>query len=249
MSFKSWDSYMQFSYSIRNKSRYILDEDAQSFLQGIKDTCESRVEVIEPNSKMWRAQMGHDSLPLLQDDIHVDDIFIPYPEKRMRPLPDSASEGRANPKGIPCLYVASQKETAMSEIRPWLGSIISVARFTNSKELRVIDFSRHHNDNLPFYFSEPGDAKRIEAVWTNVDKAFSQPVINSDLKSDYAPTQIIAELVKSLGYDGIAFRSSLGRGHNLALFDLNSVTFKDSSLFRVNDVQFSFESSNDERYI
>ncbi len=248
MSFKSWNSYMQFSCSVRNKSRYILDEDAKNFLQGIKDTCESRVEVIEPNSEMWRAQMGHDSLPFLQDDIHVDDIFIPYSEKRMRPLPDSASEGRANPKGIPYLYVASQKETAMSEIRPWLGSIISVARFTNSKELRVIDFSRHNNDNLPFYFSEPDEAQRIEAVWTNVDKAFSQPVTNSDQKSDYVPTQIIAELVKSLGYDGIAFRSSLGRGHNLALFDLNSVIFKDSSLFRVNDVQFSFESSNDERY-
>ncbi|MBH0001811.1 RES family NAD+ phosphorylase [Pseudoalteromonas sp. SWYJZ12] len=249
MSFDSWNSYMLFSCSVRNKSRYILDEDAQNFLQGIKDTCKSRVEVIKPNSEMWRAQMGHDRLKLLQDDVHVDDILIPYPEKRMRPLPDSASEGRANPKGIPCLYVASQKETAMSEIRPWLGSIISVARFTNSKELRVIDFSRHHTNKLPIYLSEPDEAKRIEAVWTNLDKAFSQPVTNSDQKSDYAPTQIIAELVKSLGYDGIAFRSSLGQGHNLALFDLNSVNFKDSSLFRVNDVQFSFESSNDERYI
>lgn len=249
MSFDSWNSYMQFSCSVRNKSRYILDEDAQNFLQGIKDTCKSRVEVIKPNSEVWRAQMGHDRLKLLQDDVHVDDILIPYPEKRMRPLPDSASEGRANPKGIPCLYVASQKETAMSEIRPWLGSIISVARFTNSKELRVIDFSRYHTNKLPIYLSEPDEAKRIEAVWTNLDKAFSQPVTNIDQKSDYAPTQIIAELVKSLGYDGIAFRSSLGRGHNLALFDLNSVNFKDSSLFRVNDVQFSFESSNDERYI
>lgn len=239
---------MQFSYSVRNKSRYILDGSAQSFLQGIKDTCKSRIEVIEPNSEMWRAQMGHDCLPILQDGIHVDDIFAPYSEKRMRPLPDSASEGRANPKGIPCLYVASQKETAMSEIRPWLGSSISVARFTNSKELQVIDFSKQLNVKLPFYFSEPDDAKRIEAVWTNIDKAFSQPVTNSDQKSDYAPTQIIAELIKSLGYDGIAYRSSLGRGHNLALFDLHSVIFKESSLFRVNDVQFSFESNDDERF-
>tara|TARA_Y100000588_G_C14266464_1_gene930145 strand:- start:1057 stop:1806 length:750 start_codon:yes stop_codon:yes gene_type:complete len=249
MSFKSWNSYMQFSHSVKNKSRYVLDDVAHSFLQGIRDTCESRVEVIQPNSEMWRAQMGHDLLPLMQGDIHVDDIFVPYSEKRMRPLPNSASEGRANPKGIPCLYVASRKETAMSEIRPWLGSIISVAKFTNSKELRVIDFSKRHDHILPFYFTEPDEAERIEAVWTSVDKAFSEPITNSDQKSDYAPTQIIAELVKSLDYDGIAFRSSLGQGHNLALFDLNSVTFKDSSLFRVNNVQFSFESSDDERYV
>jgi hypothetical protein len=248
MSFKSWSSYMQFSYSVRNKSRYVLDADGQSFLQGIKDTCESRVEVIKPNSEMWRAQIGHDCIPITQDDVHVDDILVPYSEKRMRPLPDSASEGRANPKGIPCLYVASEKETAMSEVRPWLGSILSVAKFTNYKELRVIDFSKNHEENLPFYFAEPDEGKIIKAVWTNIDKAFSEPVTNSDQKSDYAPTQIIAELVRSLGYDGIAFRSSLGQGHNQALFDLDSVFFKGSSLFRVNNIQFSFGSSDDERY-
>ncbi|PJE79345.1 hypothetical protein CI610_01697 [invertebrate metagenome] len=240
---------MQFSYSVKNKSRYVLDEDARNFLQGIKDTCESRVEVVQPNSEMWRAQMGHDTLPFMQYEVYVDDIFVPYSEKRMRPLPDSASEGRVNPKGIPCLYVASNKETAMSEIRPWLGSIISVARFTNTKKLRVIDFSKHHDDSLPFYFAEPDEAKKVEAVWTHIDKAFSEPVTNSDQKSDYAPTQIIAELIKSLGYDGIAFRSSLGGGHNLAIFDLNSVNFKDCKLFKVNDIQFSFENSDDERYI
>lgn len=42
------------------------------------------------------------------------------------------------------------------------------------------------------------------------------------LNSDYVPTQIIAELIKSLGYDGIAYKSSLANGHNIALFDLES---------------------------
>lgn len=41
----------------------------------------------------------------------------------MKPLSNSASEGRANPKGIPYLYVATDKETAMSEVRPSLGAI------------------------------------------------------------------------------------------------------------------------------
>ncbi|MEZ8646708.1 RES family NAD+ phosphorylase [Vibrio cyclitrophicus] len=249
MSFKSWASYRLFSQSVKNKSRYILDSDSQGFLKGIEDTCASRVEVIELNSTLWRAQMGHQTVPFIQNDIEVDDIFVPYPESRMRPLKDSATEGRANPKGIPCLYVASDKETAMSEIRPWLGSTVSVANFSNRNKLKVIDFSKHHNGRIPFYLAEPDDAKKIEAVWTHMDKAFSEPVTNSDQKSDYAPTQIIAELIKSLGYDGIAFKSSLCTGHNLALFDLDCVDFKGSNLFKVNSIDFSFENHDDERYM
>ncbi|MBH0033136.1 RES family NAD+ phosphorylase [Pseudoalteromonas sp. NZS71_1] len=249
MSFKSWTSYMQFSQSVKNKSRYVLDSDSQNFLKGIKDTCASRVEVIEPNSSLWRAQMGHKTVPFIDNDIEVDDMSVPYPESRMRPLKGSATEGRANPKGIPCLYVASDKETAMSEIRPWLGSTVSVAKFSNRNELRIIDFSKHHNGTLSFFFVEPDDAKKIEAVWTHIDKAFSEPVTNSDQKSDYAPTQIIAELIKSLGYDGIAFKSSLCTGLNLALFDLDCVDFKGSNLFKVNSINFSFENHDDERYI
>ncbi|WP_237484179.1 RES family NAD+ phosphorylase [Vibrio hippocampi] len=193
--------------------------------------------------------MGHNTVPFIQNDIEVDDMFVPYPESRMRPLEDSATEGRANPKGIPCLYVASDKETAMSEIRPWLGSTVSVANFSNRKALKVIDCSKYHNGTLPFFFAEPDDAKKIEAVWTHIDKAFSEPVANSDQKSDYAPTQIIAELIKSLSYDGIAFKSSLCTGLNLALFDLDCVDFNSSNLFKVNSINFSFKNHDDERFM
>ncbi|MCS6128521.1 RES family NAD+ phosphorylase [Shewanella oncorhynchi] len=248
MSFKSWNSYMNFSYSVRCKSRYVLEEVAVQFLEAIKNTCQNRVEIIHPNSAMWRAQMGHDTYPLKDGDVEIDEILVPYPEKRMRPLSNSASEGRANPKGIPYLYVASDKETAMSEIRPWLGSVISIARFTNIQELRIIDFSKHHNERLPCYLCEPDDAKKIEAVWTYIDNAFSQPVTNNDQKSDYVPTQIIAEFIRSLGYDGIAFKSSLSKGHNLALFNVNSVSFKGCNLFTVKNVEFSFVNSDDKHF-
>jgi hypothetical protein len=248
MSFKSWSSYYNFSHFVRNQSRYILDEESKQFLQAIKDTCESRVEVLTENFVFWRAQIGHDRIKLMDGEAHIDDIYHAYPESRMRPLPDSASEGRANPKGIPCLYVASDKETAMSEVRPWLGSVISTAQFTNPKELKVIDCSRNHASTLPFYFREPEQKKVIESVWTHIDNAFSNPVTNSDLKSDYAPTQIISEYIKSLGYDGLAFKSSLGPSYNFALFNLDCVVFKQSNLFTVNNVSLSFGSCDDERW-
>jgi hypothetical protein len=242
MSFKSWRSYMQFSYSVKNKSRYVLNKDSNDFLKEIENTCASRLEVIPASSTMWRAQAGHDDRPLYQDEIHIDDFPEPYSEQRMKPRPNSAAEGRANSKGIPCLYVASTKETAMSEIRPWLGSIVSVATFINERELKIIDFSKHHGKRSPFHLKEPDDVKKSETVWHHIDNAFSEPVTNSDLKSDYAPTQIIAELIKSFGYDGIAFKSSLGDGHNLALFDLDSAVFNSCNIYQADNIQFSFSS-------
>jgi hypothetical protein len=240
MSLKSWFSYMEFSYAVKNKSRYVLGQESQDFLKEIENTCASRVEIIAPNSSMWRAQLGYDEKPYYQDEIHIDDAPVPYSAQRMKPLSNGASEGRANPKGIPCLYVASTKETAMSEIRPWLGTIISIAKFSNTRELKVIDFSKSHGESYPLHFEEPDDDEKQQAVWRHIDNAFSEPVTNSDFKSDYAPTQIIAELIKSLGYDGIAFKSSLGDGHNLALFDLDSAHFQSCSLSQANAIEFKF---------
>src|SRR3546814_9987253 len=58
--------------------------------------------------------------------------------ERMRPLADRATEGRANPKGIPMLYLCSSKDAAMSEVRPWLGSMVSLGHFEiRSEERRV----------------------------------------------------------------------------------------------------------------
>ena len=49
----------------------------------------------------------------------------------MKPLERIALEGRTNPKGIPYLYLSSKKETAMSEVRPWIGGYISLGLLAN----------------------------------------------------------------------------------------------------------------------
>ncbi len=246
MSFKSWRSYWDFRYAVKNNSRFILDQEAKDFLTAIEDTCSSRIETILISSSLWRAQIGCDYIPQYQedehgDDIHVDDVPVPFDNKRMKPLNNSASEGRANPKGIPYLYIATNKETAMSEVRPSLGAILSIGKFKPTKELKIIDFSVHQG-KMKFFLKEPDDIKKSEAVWTDMDNAFSTPTSNTNFNSDYVPTQIIAEFIKSLGYDGIAYKSSLGNGHNIVLFDLDMVTITENDIYKVNKVDFSFES-------
>jgi hypothetical protein len=73
----------------------------------------------------WRAQLGHDWREERQDG-EVFEVQCAHSSQRMKPRRDRAPEGRVNPKGIPCLYLATTKEAAMSEVRPWMGSYISV---------------------------------------------------------------------------------------------------------------------------
>lgn len=70
--------------------------------------------------------MGYDLGPQYGEDEGNDEIPCAYSPDRMTPRRNIASEGRANPKGLPCLYLATDKETAMSEVRPWINSTISI---------------------------------------------------------------------------------------------------------------------------
>ncbi len=241
MSFESWRSYWKFRHAVKNKSRFILDDESKDFLKAVEDTCVNRIKTIPISGSLWRSQIGCNYEPFYQDDIHIDDIPVPFPFARMKPLNNSASEGRANPKGIPYLYLATDKETAMGEARPILGAILSVGEFEPTRELKIIDFSVHQG-KMKFFFQEPTEKKRAEAVWTHMDNTFSVPTSNSDFNSDYVPTQIIAELIKSLGYDGIAYKSSLANGHNIALFDLESAKISKCNIYKVNQVNYGFES-------
>lgn len=248
MSFKSWRSYSKFRYSVDTKQRYILDDESKEFLNAIIDTCKDRETPLKEGSVVWRAQNGHSWRPYYQRDpdtdeeIHVDDFHAPFSESRMKPLENSATEGRANSKGIPCLYVATDKETAMAEVRPWLGAIISVGQFKLVRALKILDFSVEHGEgNLKFYFKEPSTEKKVKAVWSDIDNAFSKPTKSSDIKSEYAPTQIISEFIKSKGYDGIAYKSSLSDGHNICLFDLDSATVIRCSIFEAKKISFDFQ--------
>ena len=68
----------------------------------------------------------------------------------------------------------------------------------------------------------------------------------SDDRADYAATQIVAELFRQNGFDGIAYRSSSGPGHNIALFDLNAANVApDRQLVEVTDLCLKYS----QRYI
>lgn len=167
--------------------------------------------------------------------------------QRMKPLRDRAREGRANPKGIPYLYLSNDKDTALAEVRPWLESLVSLAQFRTLRELTIVDCSTDQRPKRRMSTAEPFVIVRPEewdiAVWYDIGHGFSTPVTVDDDVASYAATQIIAEFFRSEGFDGVAYESALGTGHNLALFDLDAVELLNCGLYKLSKVAFEFEQA------
>jgi hypothetical protein len=127
----------------------------------------------------------------------------------------------------------------MAEVRPWVGASISVGQFKTVRDLRVINFA---GDSISphIYFHEPPKEEWQAIVWEDIDRAFSAPVVVTDRTNDYVPTQILAEFFKLNGFDGIAYRSSLGVGYNLAFFDVDCAVMIACGLFSLQKVSFEF---------
>ena len=84
------------------------------------------------------------------------------------------------------------------------------------------------------------------AVWTDIDSAFSRPVLLFDDATEYVPTQILADLgrglFRGLGYDGLIYRSNFGKeGHNIALFDIEDAEFVGAIPYQITGVELKFK--------
>ena len=54
VAFDNANSFNEFAYSIRNHRRFIRKEDEERFLAAVRDTCEMRALVINPDGRRIR---------------------------------------------------------------------------------------------------------------------------------------------------------------------------------------------------
>lgn len=236
--FEDQFAFHRFAHTVSTSQRYIYDNKINTFIDLVKDSCHSRKQIIEKDTIYYRAQVGSNPV----DNKLLDPMLrVPFGAERMKPKRDGAREGRVNPKGIPCLYVATSVETAIAETRAAAGSQISVAEFLTNKDLTVIDFSKTFQEISEL--RELGEKSKLsidERVWRSMDRAFSVHVPSVSDSGEYVSTQILSEIVKSCGYDGVKYKSLLGKGWNIAFFDPKRCDFASSALYEVTAVEYSF---------
>ena len=133
-----------------------------------------------------------------------------------------AAAGRANPQGIPFLYLSNNVETTFYETRAVFLDNISTGEFRAVKEIKLVDFTKHGS---PFdsIYSESGVQNGIisEFITKEISSDLSRPMRRHDSVIDYVPTQFICEYIRyTTEAEGIAFKSSLSpNGINYVIFN------------------------------
>lgn len=151
-------------------------------------------------------------------------IYDGYDEVNSRePMIGLGIPGRANPSGCSYLYVADNPETACAEIKQEVGALISVARFTCTKELQMVDFVSEQ---------EFERARSLECgcslgvLFTKLMADFFKPKGRDDAAA-YMASQIISDDIRKYGVDGIMYRSLwCTRGINYVFFNCCRENFK-----------------------
>ena len=71
----------------------------------------------------------------------------------------------------------------------------------------------------------------------------AKPLRRNDSVLEYLPTQYISEFVKSQGYDGVAYESTLHRGgYNVAIYDELFLDCLDVNTVEVKQVKYEFDN-------
>ncbi|MBZ9649765.1 RES family NAD+ phosphorylase [Sphingobium sp. 3R8] len=189
------------------------------------------LEVGELPTKWYRARIraGDDNYPIEQ---------MGAPPKR------SASHGRANPAGIPYLYLGSKPETATAEIRPHTGEVACVADF-EIPQIRAVDLRNPRKHISPFSFQQASVIGQLRAdlpLLQRLGEELTRPVLPSGAAIDYIPSQYLCEFIKKCGFDGVVYRSSVSDGINLALFDPATAEGGAVALYNVAKVSVEVET-------
>lgn len=217
----------QFANKLKHLNRFFVQED---WVATLEPFLEEYCETLPEEFVLFRARLGS----MCEDE--------PYPIEEMGAPPSYKSKsGRANPVGISYIYTATNKNTAISEIRPWLGAKVSVAQIKALKDLKIVDLTHIPYFDTPFGYDNLHTEIEGRTLLRELSFILSRPIDPGNSDIDYIPTQYLSELIKFLNYDGIRYKSSLGDGENIVIFRKENLEFTSSNLYVVKEVKVTAE--------
>ncbi|AEL27780.1 RES family NAD+ phosphorylase [Cyclobacterium marinum] len=189
---------------------------------------------LTPDVKLYRARVHHQSGKRAYNSSEM-----------MCPSPDLAKGGRANPIGIPFLYLSDNPATVLYEVRASYLDELSIGEFhllSEKNAIRIVDFT----EDTPLFQPDQKIETTIKSrlLRDTISRDLSKPMRRYDTEVDYIPTQFICEFIKVYtGASGIRFSSSLHpEGNNVVIFDQDlmectKVTLKKVSLVNLGSTE------------
>lgn len=208
---------------------------AKELIESLRENIES---TIPAGTEYFRGRIGvkarfaHEGrLSFGRPSIH----YVPFTAGEIdRPPLTRATEGRMNRSRVSVLYLASDVKTAVCELRPHPGHLVSTAKFRCKRDFYVANFA---SPDIRNFLND----ERLEVLRTilSFSDVLNMPV-QPEQKELYAVTQLFADAIRDAGFDAVTFRSSLGPGVNLTCFadDVFELTPESESVQEVTSLTF-----------
>ncbi len=157
------------------------------------------------------------------------------------PPSDKTPAARANRAGELLLYLSSDAETALSEVRAWKGAAVAVAKMRLCQRLFLVDLLELKSPESPFFEENLRWKIQLGRLFQRFADELSRPVMPHEQERLYLPSQYLCNLIKIFRYNGVIFPSAMGKGYNVVLFNPSDAEPIEVTYFRVKEIQFEFD--------
>jgi hypothetical protein len=180
------------------------------------------------NEYLFRGRLHYNSN---QKEYKLEDMGCPHNGQ--------VPAGRANPQGIPYLYLSKSIETVLYEIRSTFLDEISVGTFKIKSDATIILVDFTEKASAFSKIDEIVEYTKSMLLKRYISTDLSKPIRRYDSEIEYIPTQFICEYIRLISNaDGILFNSSLHKGgKNIVLFEQDKVECVSVELQRVSHIE------------
>lgn len=214
---RDWE---KFKKSVMHEVRF-FNSSAITFLTNVfchalADFDPAPVVKLARGSRLFRAR--------LLDDADIVDIACDPAGKLGSPPARLAKGGRMNPSGVSVFYASKSADTAIAEVRPWVGADVVLGQFETLRDVTLVDLSRFSTlrGKYEYFDAELEEKLGFESFLRDLHGEIQKPVRSQDHPLEFIPTQVIAEYLSELHvpkFDGLVYGSVQGEGGvNYVLF-------------------------------
>lgn len=204
---------LKISERLKTENYFHFEGEIKNILKVYSEVAEN---ILPETQLLYRARVGYEEKKRNTSlGFEMEDNYTPYTGKDIAaPPPNLASNGRVNRTGVSFLYCATDKYTAISEVRPHPGDRVSLCILSLSQSVKIFDLS---DSGLMNFFEN--DKKLDEyKIFNTLGQLLNKTIAPSE-RLHYNITQLIADCIRQMNFDGILFSSTVGGGKNLVLFD------------------------------
>lgn len=237
----------QFDKEHLNKNSIFRGYGWKEFSDGIRNNVRYHSNYL--NHKVLKSYIQHSEAVVLKGEkfyrARIADAIEGFGSCEMGSPPAGlARGGRANPEGIPYLYLGDTGKTAIYEARAAMYDYITIGVFECTKNLKVINFINFDKIS-PFRKGETKIEYLNHAInnehLKRISREIAKPLRNNGNNLEYLPTQYICDFIKTLNYDGIKYRSSMNLGgYNIAFFNEKLFKCIDTKTYDVESIDYTY---------